>query len=94
MGEHSVKIFAFPKTRVCIDCKKRKPLNENYFHKQKPPRIPKRMPDYRTDCKKCQNKKSKDAYYKRTTKAQRAAYIRNYFRVIRGIFPNKYRVAA
>ncbi len=86
------KPFRYPKTRVCKDCKKRKSLNE--FYKQKPPRIPKFKPDHRSDCKDCHAKKCKKAYLARTTKEERKAYIRIYFRNRNNVLPSQYRVAA
>lgn len=89
MKKHGVEI---PKTRVCRDCCKRKSINK--FYKQKPPRIPKFKPDYRWDCKKCQQKKSKAAYYRRTSKEQRKIYIRHWMRNHNNTLPSQYRIAA
>jgi tRNA U55 pseudouridine synthase TruB len=73
-------MITFPKTRVCSCCGKRKPLSVRYFYKQKPPRIPKRMPDYRWDCIKCHAKKCRKRLIKVTTKVERRTYIRTYMR--------------
>jgi hypothetical protein len=95
---HTVTIKEFPKTRVCRDCNTRKPLDEKHFHKQKPPRIyiiGQRMPDYRWDCNQCHSAKCRRRLLKVTTKAQRAQYIRDYFRVrIYGTLPENFRVRA
>lgn len=93
MAEHAVSLKAIPKTRVCSDCEKRKSLDVKHFHKQKPPRIPKHMPDYRWDCIKCHSKKVRKAYFKRTTKKERRVYMRNYHRVRYGVLPSNYKVA-
>lgn len=66
------------KTRVCKCCHKRKHIDN--FYKVKPPRIPRFKPDRRWDCWQCQNKRSKAAYFKRTTKKQRQIYMRTYMR--------------
>lgn len=80
MAQHKVTITAFPKTRVCRDCGKRKPLDEDHFHKQKPPRVAKRAPDYRWDCNTCHSAKCRKRLVKATTKVERRTYIREYMR--------------
>lgn len=67
------------KTKVCIDCGRRKKLSE--FHKQSHKGHKVYSSDgHRTDCKKCQHRKSVNAYKRRTTPEQRREYMRNYLK--------------
>lgn len=68
------------KTKVCIDCGKRKELAQ--FPKQSNLSAKQHYSSdgHRTECKKCHQAKSTKAYHSRTTVEQRREYMRNYMR--------------
>lgn len=68
------------KTKVCIDCKKRKKIDQ--FPKQYQPWTKNHYSGdgRRTDCKKCHQKKNNKAYKSRTTVEERRTYMREYMR--------------
>lgn len=86
---------SLPKTRICIDCNKRKRIEQ--FHFQKPPyKCKLKERNYlnrRHDCKECQGRKSRAAYVKRTTKEERKVYMRQYRRNYDKNAPLGFRVA-
>ncbi len=67
------------KTKVCIDCGKRKILEQ--FSKQYYVPIRHTVGDgHRTDCKSCHYKKTRAARLNNTTPEQRKTYMREYMR--------------
>lgn len=67
--------------KVCKECGEKKDISE--FQKQPYEPKTKRSDGHRHECRKCQNKKSRAAYLKRTTPEDRAVYQREYHKTYR-----------
>lgn len=80
------------KTRVCVDCCKRKDIKE--FHIKKPPykhKFKQYTPNRRRDCKTCHAKKCRKKLLQTTTKEERRIYITSYMRQRNNTLPTNYR---
>lgn len=67
------------KTRVCRECKKKKPITEYHFQKPKyNHKLNQYVPDRRTECKSCHYQKVRNAELKRHTAKERNQYQKKY----------------
>lgn len=71
------------KTKVCIDCKKRKKVEEFYEQKGQSTKKHYRGDGRRRECKSCHYLKSRKSLLANTTREQRRKYMGEYMKIYR-----------